>query len=273
MKKRLFALVTAICCMAMSAPVVSAFAEEEQPVREFVVVSRSDKMTAITATDEVNIFSDWYCDTFYVFNWEEDGIPYDFHNLEVGDIVEYTGDYLKTEMLGVNTFSKIGEDSSFRKTGSIFENPVTAGFEFVDGSENMKLFDGEKEITYFDTAGYDALKSRPFGFDWNAVKVGDTVQFYTYKGTPLIPYEVVSAPMEAGHYEEANAQAQLKKGDIDGSGEVDIVDVLAINQALLGLREFSETAVAVADVNGNGSLDDGDAVMILKSLVGLTVLL
>ena len=61
-------------------------------------------------------------------------------------------------------------------------------------------------------------------------------------------------------------------GDIDSSGEVNIIDVLALNQYLLSLRQLDEAGLNCADVNHNGTIDVGDAVKILKSLVDLETL-
>ncbi len=61
-------------------------------------------------------------------------------------------------------------------------------------------------------------------------------------------------------------------GDIDGSGEVNIVDVLALNQYLLGVYEPDNAGISSADVNHDGNVDDADSMMLLKSLVGLETL-
>ena len=68
------------------------------------------------------------------------------------------------------------------------------------------------------------------------------------------------------------ASMSVVAGDVDESGEVGIVDVLAVNQALLSVRSLSAYGELAGDVNHNGTLDDGDAVKILKSLVDLETL-
>ncbi|MEE5992984.1 MAG: glycosyl hydrolase [Oscillospiraceae bacterium] len=59
-------------------------------------------------------------------------------------------------------------------------------------------------------------------------------------------------------------------GDVDGNEEVDIADVLAINQYLLGLNVTINSKNA--DVDNNGKVNDTDALNILKSLVDLVTL-
>ena len=64
-------------------------------------------------------------------------------------------------------------------------------------------------------------------------------------------------------------EENILNGDIDGSGQVNIVDVLALNQYLLGVYQPSDYGILAGDVNHNGTIDDGDALTILKSIVGL----
>ena len=71
---------------------------------------------------------------------------------------------------------------------------------------------------------------------------------------------------------ENQENSNVVVGDVDESGTVGIVDVLAVNQALLSIRSLSEYGELAGDVNHNGTLDDGDAMKILKSLVGLETL-
>ncbi len=60
-------------------------------------------------------------------------------------------------------------------------------------------------------------------------------------------------------------------GDVDGNGSITIVDVLTVNQYLLGISEDTINEKN-ADVDNNGIVDDADAMNILKSLVNLVTL-
>ena len=75
--------------------------------------------------------------------------------------------------------------------------------------------------------------------------------------------------------EESTTQTSVKEivyGDADLSGNVDIIDVLVLNQYLIGIEELDENGQANADVNRDGNLADDDAMNILKSLVKLVTL-
>ena len=63
--------------------------------------------------------------------------------------------------------------------------------------------------------------------------------------------------------------SNVKKGDVDLSGVVDIMDVIAINKALLGGLSLTDEQADAADVDFNGAPDTTDALMILKYVVKL----
>lgn len=258
MRKRVLAFLTAVCCMAGSASVIPAFAEEELPVTRFAILSQSGNKAVIMELEKSQ-------DTDFLLtyiNWQDAKAVEAFTDFQTGDIIEYAGHWGHPDGVGTNYFIMEG-DGTFEKIGSVFETPETADFELTDDSFFLKLSDGETSYTYFnDWAAYSVLPPLPFDFSWNSVEVGDTISFYTYEGVPVIPYE---RKAKANSPETKSRQ----KGDVNADGTVDIIDVLTVNQALLGINELSETALEFADVDGNGEMNDTDAMMILKSLVGL----
>ncbi|MBQ8927054.1 MAG: carbohydrate-binding protein [Oscillospiraceae bacterium] len=61
-------------------------------------------------------------------------------------------------------------------------------------------------------------------------------------------------------------------GDSEGDGDVDIIDVIAVNKDQLGSLVLTAQGRANADVNQNGTLEFADAVLIMKSLVDLVTI-
>ena len=53
-------------------------------------------------------------------------------------------------------------------------------------------------------------------------------------------------------------------GDVDGSGEVNILDVIAVNKYILGVKELTAEQLRTADVDGNGEVNSTDSLLILK---------
>jgi hypothetical protein len=58
------------------------------------------------------------------------------------------------------------------------------------------------------------------------------------------------------------------KGDVNGSGSVDVVDALLVAQYYVGLNPANFNA-SVADVNCSGAIDIVDALQIAQLYVGL----
>ena len=59
------------------------------------------------------------------------------------------------------------------------------------------------------------------------------------------------------------------KGDVDGSGAVDVGDATTLMKVLAGLSGDFIPELNVADVDNSGSIDVGDATTLLKVLAGL----
>jgi len=59
------------------------------------------------------------------------------------------------------------------------------------------------------------------------------------------------------------------KGDVNGDGNVDIVDALFIVQYTVGMKTLSAAQLAAADVNGDGQVTIVDALFIAQYTVGL----
>ena len=89
-----------------------------------------------------------------------------------------------------------------------------------------------------------------------SLREGDRVTMLTFEGYPVLPYAV--DPL----------------GDTDGSGSLDILDVIVINRHILGAAELPAAKRAPgelgqADFNGNGRIDADDSLGMLKRIVGI----
>ena len=59
------------------------------------------------------------------------------------------------------------------------------------------------------------------------------------------------------------------RGDVDCSGNVDIVDVLMLNRHLLAGEPISQQAAKNADVDNDGVPTNADTLLILQYTIGL----
>ncbi len=65
-------------------------------------------------------------------------------------------------------------------------------------------------------------------------------------------------------------QANLTAGDVTLDGNVDILDVITLNKAILGKETLTTLQNKAADVNRDNKIDASDALEILKQVVGMT---
>ena len=68
---------------------------------------------------------------------------------------------------------------------------------------------------------------------------------------------------------ENTAGGDYTLGDVDESGQVNILDVITLNKSLLGKENLNSFQQKAADVNFSGTPDTADALLIMKYIVGL----
>ena len=113
---------------------------------------------------------------------------------------------------------------------------------------------------------------------WEAVDIDTQNKPITKRATihynSVLPTEPATEPPTTEATTEAVTESISPSlyGDIDCDNDVDIVDVLILNQYLLGVADVSKEGLANADVNNDTLVDDDDAMNVLKSLVNLVSL-
>jgi len=111
----------------------------------------------------------------------------------------------------------------------------------------------------------------------SAVKVTDqaaqttTQQTTTQTTTQQTTTQTTTKQTEttAQQTETQTSGTMTKAGDANNDGKVDIVDVIAVNRAILGKDNLSAQGLANVDFNKNGKPDSEEALNILKYIVGL----
>ena len=69
--------------------------------------------------------------------------------------------------------------------------------------------------------------------------------------------------------ETTETSKPLKAGDASGDGEIDILDVITINKAVMGKEPITDAQLKAIDFNGNGKPDSDEALTLLKYIVGI----
>ncbi|MBR2085689.1 MAG: hypothetical protein IJ906_00880 [Oscillospiraceae bacterium] len=92
--------------------------------------------------------------------------------------------------------------------------------------------------------------------------IGDAVTFAMYRDTPAIPLSI-------GEVKES-PQTAAKQGDLNGDGVSDIMDVIRLNKALLGVEQLTDAQSKAADLDSDGKMTSNDALVLLKQILGIT---
>ncbi len=74
---------------------------------------------------------------------------------------------------------------------------------------------------------------------------------------------------EVGYLESLDAM--VKAGDTTLNNKIDILDVITLNQAVIGKKKLNVVQKLAADVNQDDKIDAADSLMIMKMIVGLTI--
>ena len=154
-----------------------------------------------------------------------------------------------------------------KTSGEVAVDPVKNFLNVSLGTEEVK------DEAIIAAAKEAAAKQTKFQFQkWYADKgeADDVVLNSAYtKAKTTEPTEV--KPTETTKPTETQPASEPEKlpevsvyGDLNGDKTVDIMDAIAINKFLLGVKELDAQAKANADVDKNGQLDADDALNLLK---------
>ncbi|MBR7083718.1 MAG: dockerin type I repeat-containing protein, partial [Oscillospiraceae bacterium] len=138
----------------------------------------------------------------------------------------------------------------------------------VDESYNE---DYAQLVNYIKSQNLDVFSTKEQNLDGKIEIVCNTIEAYyaieKYMAENSIDRDSVFLVVnEANAAEETVA---LEKGDANGDGKTDILDVITVNKAILGKEALTDEQNQAADVNGNNKVDSGDSLLLMKFVVGL----
>ena len=79
----------------------------------------------------------------------------------------------------------------------------------------------------------------------------------------------VTETAAANPQQTQNSAAEYTKGDINGDGKINSLDVLKLQRYLLGLETMSEKGKLAADLNEDGKVNSQDILLLQKKILGL----
>ena len=260
MKKLCSKILASLLCMVCLPTGLQVAAQEEQVGCQYVVlkvINAEDdtKPIAVTLlqigdTSNHSFLKGWQgvlSDTCIIRESDNDELINNLcQSVEYGDIIEYRGDYLTSQTGTMYNYVSREENAvndSFEKIGTVFDNPTS--------DVESKVVDGESVIAVHPADGSTYLIGRG-ATDNILIELNCTAEEYK-SSAKLIPLSLCP-----------NAQ-----GDVNNSGDVDILDVIALNKHVLGVQELSESAIPAADMDGNKEVDSSDSLALLKTILGI----
>ena len=134
---------------------------------------------------------------------------------------------------------------------------TNASVSYIPSGDYFLQTDTSKLASYFETYGGT--------MDETQVVNGKT----STDGSVQTDAPVSSDAAETTTTTTVTTPTDFIKGDADGSGKVDILDVITVNRAILGKEKLEGTRLKAADINGDNKPDASDALSIMKAIVGL----
>ena len=244
-------------------------AEPAEHMESYVIIAMDD-----SENPKTYVISDTKGNTYWL-SAEKVASFADGAYFKVGDILEFHNTMSVvtciwgTNSMGIEADYAAGGDTFIAQTGSVFDFDHTEIVKFelnhaVDEPEtHYILSDGTERHYFFLDWGTDTYW-QPNKYPYESLKDGNTYYFYTYQGQPML---LVSEGEEVPVV--TPVPAVKATGDADGSGELDILDIITVNKAILGKENLAEDKISSVDFNGNGVPDADDALTMLKMLVGL----
>lgn len=155
------------------------------------------------------------------------------------------------------------------------ENVIEKLVSFPEISTKLKAFVKENNLKAYVLSCED-------GKSWFSRGAMPCIMVYCDENTHLETEKQVIAFMEENNIDSSlvdfgwdlggfieDAETILSSGDATGDGEVNILDVISLNKAVMGKETLTEEQLQAIDFNQNGKPDADEALTLLKYIVGL----
>lgn len=150
---------------------------------------------------------------------------------------------------------------------------LTGGEAIAAGCENEMFWDTfyqpiDSEFFTVDATKFD--NSTPGTYTiYVFPKCKDQSSYASFDVTVLketIPDEEAESSSETIADVKSAKAAATGHGDVNGDGEVNVMDLILVNKYNIGASELDSDAFAAADMNGDGNVDYSDTMQLLKKI-------
>lgn len=228
--------------------------DEESAVATGKYMIGSDIYRLVTSTDELEAGKN------YLLVYEEGSVAYNGFDTSRGVPGNVTIENNEIDMFNLDNQAKIlvlenSDNGNWLIKDGDFYLALTSKKNTLNTQASATATGTEWAISFVDGKAYiNNQKYTDYYLQYNAMSTG--LMFRCYKGTQKYP----------SLYKKVETTPQLKKGDVNGDGKIDIGDVVAIISHILG--NTPEVFHAdVADWDDNGDINISDAVSLVNYLL------
>lgn len=136
---------------------------------------------------------------------------------------------------------------------------LTGGTAFANGIEDGLCWDAfEEPMDYYTVDASDFDNTKPGTYTIRLIcDISRKPAEVTFTVTVL-----PDTAIDCGFFASKPAS-----GDVNGDGEINVMDVIAVNKYLNGAAELDADALRAADMNGDGEVNAADSLLLLKKVL------
>lgn len=173
-------------------------------------------------------------------------------------------------------FRKIDDVERAEVKADTADNNITLTWNAVNNAESYNIYKMNDNDEYVLISSAYANNASSFDYTDKDVKDGNT---YTYMIKPnsngsegigtVIEVSYGNSPNPGPQPTPTPEPSEVKKGDANNDGEVNLSDVVKTLKAALGIETLTEEEAKAADVDGDNKVSLNDAKMILQAALGI----
>ncbi|MBR4319377.1 MAG: dockerin type I repeat-containing protein [Oscillospiraceae bacterium] len=155
----------------------------------------------------------------------------------------------------INAYSKGADEKELTAEGErLSEN----GIQVVSYEGKVVTYDNPKEEWYAYSNGADVYFA-----------IMTLEQAENFPASQDILYQLYVQRLPEGLQPDSDKKETVLAHDVNGDGDIDIMDVITVNKAILGKELLTEEQNIAADVDKNNKVDSNDALLLMKYIVGI----
>ena len=142
----------------------------------------------------------------------------------------------------------------------------------ADEYEKALILESENpEINWLEENGIQIVsRSTEMNRTFYAILTADQIKNFPVDENRGFGYKLFLSRLDDVNLTNTSEEPEITPGDVTGTGNVNVLDVVLTNKAVYGKAQLSESQLKAADVNKNQKADFGDSLTMMQYIVGIT---